>query len=107
MVIEYETSKYVKEKQQLEIDDINNVFLQGTNPYDGLPTYFGIWKNNNRLVIITIISWRNISYKCYLNINLSTNLDIRDYLEHNKNVKVITRNEFKEQIQHITMLLEI
>lgn len=42
MVIEYETSKYIKEKQKIEINDTKNVFLQGTNPYDGLSTYFGI-----------------------------------------------------------------
>lgn len=107
MIIEYETSKYVKEKNKLEIVDTHNVFLNGKNPYDGLDTYFGIWTNKNTLVIVTIISWRTISYKCYLKTSLPTKNDIQEYLEHNKNVKIITKDEFKEQIQNIRSIIDI
>lgn len=51
MIIEYEVSKFIKEKGKFEIEDTKNVFLQGLNPYDGLPTYFGIWVNDKRLFI--------------------------------------------------------
>lgn len=107
MIIEYQMSKYVKEKKQLEIADTHNIFLSGKNPYDNLPTYFGIWTNKNTLVIVTIISWRTISYKRYLNTNLSTKSDVQEYLEHNKNVQIITRDEFREQIQNIKSIIEI
>lgn len=107
MVIQYETSKFVKEKQKLEIEDTKNVFLQGTNPYDGLPTYFGIWINNNRLSIVTIISYRNISYEHWLSPNGYTESNIRKYLENNNNVRIITKDEFQKQISHIKSILEI
>lgn len=107
MIIKYENNKYVKEMKEFEIEDPKNVFLQGTNPYDGLDTYFGIWKNNNTLVIVTIISYRNISYECWLNTNLYTEGEIKKYLRENNNVKTITKNEFKEQIDHIRSIIEI
>jgi len=69
MIIEYETSKYVKEYKKLEIEDTKNIFLKGRNIYDNLPTYFGIWVNNGALSIVTIISYRNISYEHWLNPN--------------------------------------
>ena len=107
MIIEYETSKYVKENKQIEIPDTKNVFLKGKNPYDNMNTYFGVWINNNTLSIVTIISWRTISYKSYLNTNLSTKNDIQEYLNNNKNVTIITRDEFKEQIDNNKSILEI
>lgn len=107
MIIEYETRKFVGEKKQLNIEDSKNVFLKGTNPYDGLSTYFGIWENDDKLSIVTIISYRNIKYECYLNKALSTESDIREYLMYNNNVKTITKDEFKEQIQYISSILRI
>lgn len=106
-MIEYETRKFIDEKRQLNIEDSKNVFLKGTNPYDGLPTYFGIWQNNNKLSIVTIISYRNIKYASYLNTSLSTENDIKEYLRYNNNVKIIAKDEFKKQIQHINSILRI
>lgn len=107
MIIEYETCKYISEKQKIEIKDTQNVFLKGKNMYDNLPTYFGIWLNNGRLSIVTIISYRTISYKSYLNPSLSTKCDIQEYLKYSKDVQVIGKSEFKEQIKHITTILKI
>ncbi len=107
MNIEYETRKFVDEKRQFNIEDSKNVFLKGINPYDNLPTYFGIWENDNKLSIVSIISYRNIKYGCYLNTNLSTESDIKEYLRYNDNVKIITKDEFKEQIQKINSILRI
>lgn len=107
MVIEYETSKYITEKQELEIEDTKNVFLKGRNIFDNLPTYFGIWLHDNCLSIVTIISYRTICYKCYLNPNLSTICDIQEYLRNSKDVNVIEKSEFKEQIDRITTILKI
>lgn len=107
MIIKYETSEYKTESMQIEIEDTKNVFLQGTNPYDGLPTYFGIWNNKGTLVIITIISWRTIKYQRWLNPDGYTECDIKEYLKNNRNVKTITKEEFKQQIQNIREILEI
>lgn len=107
MIIEYEKSKYVKEKSQIEIKDTKNVFLKGTNPYDGLNTYFGIWTKNDGLAIVNITSWRNISYKYYLDKNMSTKVDIELYLQHSNNIKVISKEEFKKEIDHVRSILEI
>ena len=107
MVIEYETCKYISEQRKIEIEDPKNVFLEGRNIYDNLPTYFGIWLNDGRLSIVTIISYRTISYKSYLNPNLSTKCDIQEYLKNSKDVRVIGKSEFKEQIKHITTILKI
>ncbi len=107
MVIEYETSKYVKQTNQIEIADTKNVFLKGRNIYDNLPTYFGIWVNNSCLSIVTIISYRTISYKYYLNTNISTKRDIQEYLKNSNNVEIIEKEQFREQINHIKTILEI
>ncbi len=107
MVIEYTTSKYVSEIKKIEIEDTKNVFLEGRNPYDNLPTFFGIWIKGNCLSIVTITSYRNISYKHWLSTNGCTESHIRRYLEYNNNVKVITKDEFKEQINHIRSIFEI
>ncbi len=107
MIINYETSKYVKEKCQMEIEDTKNIFLQGTNPYDGLNTYFGIWTTENSLIIATLISGRNVRYESYINRNLYTESDIREFLTNNNNVKIISKDIFKEQINNIKSILEI
>ncbi len=107
MIIEYEISKYVKENKQIEILDTKNVFLKGKNPYDNMDTYFGVWINDNNLSIVTIKSWHTISYKSYLNTNLDTESDIQEYLNNNKNVTIITRDEFKEQIDNIRSILKV
>ena len=107
MLIKYTTSEYKTETRELEIEDTKNVFLQGTNPYDGLPTYFGIWQNKGTPVIVTIISWRTINYKRYLSTAVSPECDIKDYLNHNIDVKNISRDEFKKEISNIQKILEI
>lgn len=107
MIIRYTKSDYVREENSIDIKDTKNVFLKGKNPYDGLDTYFGIWENNNTLVIVNIISYRTIGYKRYLNTNLHTECDIRKYLEDNKSVISISRKEFKKQLDHIKEIFEI
>lgn len=107
MIIQYEVSKYTKEHKQIEIQDTKNVFLKGTNPYDGLPTYFGIWNNKNTLVIATIISWRTIKYERWLSLSGYTESYIKEYLSQNKNVQVISKDEFKEQIDNVREIFEI
>ena len=107
MIIEYEVNNFVKEKRTINIEDTKNVFLEGRNIYDNLPTYFGIWLNDGRLSIVTITSYRTISYQSYLNPNLSTKCDIQEYLKNSKDVRVIGKSEFKEQINHITTILKI
>ena len=107
MIIEYEINTIKRELKKLEIKDPKNVFLKGKNIYDNLPTYFGIWLNDGCLSIVTIISYCTISYKSYLNPNLSTKCDIQEYLKNSKNVRVIEKSEFKEQINLITKILKI
>lgn len=107
MIIEYETSKYVKETKKIEIKDTKNVFLKGNNIFDGLDTYFGIWVNNKKLSIVTIISYRTITYKHFLNENLSTLCDIQEYLKHNDNVIIIEKKEFEKQINHVKSIFKI
>ena len=107
MIIEYKNNNIKRESKKIEIENTKNVFLKGKNPYDGLDTYFGIWNNNNTLVIVTIISWRTIYYERYLNTSVYTACDIKKYLEQNKNVKVITKAEFKKQIDNIRSIMEI
>ena len=107
MIIEYEKNKYVTEIKQLEITDSKNVFLKGKNMYDNLPTYFGIWENNKQISIVTIISYRTVTYKHYLNENLSTICDIQEYFKHNDSVVIIDRKEFEKQINHIKSIFEI
>lgn len=107
MVIKYKTGRYLSENRKIEIKDTKNVFLKGRNPYDHLPTFFGIWINGNGLSIVTIVSYHTISYKYYFNIKLPTKCDIQNYLQNNDNVKIITKNEFKEQMDHVRSILKI
>lgn len=107
MIIEYETSKYVKETKKIEIKDTKNVFLKGKNVFDGLDTYFGIWINNKSISIVTIISYRTITYKHFLTEHFSTLYDIQEYLKHNDNVIVIEKKEFEKQINHLKSIFKI
>lgn len=107
MVIEYEKCKIIKENYKIEIDDTKNVFLKGKNPFDNLDTYFGIWPNKEGISIITIISYRTITYKHYLNTNISTIYDIQEYLKNNDNVKIIQKDQFEKQINHIRSIFKI
>ena len=107
MIIEYTKSHYIDKKHKIEIEDTKNVFLKGKNIYDNLPTYFGVWLNDGCLSIVTIISYRTINYKSYMNPNISTKYDIQEYLKNSKDVVVIEKNQFKEQINHITKILKI
>ena len=107
MVFEYETSKYVKEIKKIEISDTKNVFLKGKNILDNLPTYFGIWINNGGISIVTIISYRNISYKYYLTTNLPTEYDIKEYLKFSEHIENISKEEFEKQIDIIKEIMEI
>ena len=107
MVIEYEINKFVTEKCKIEIEDSKNIFLKGQNPYDGLSTYFGIWTTEKYIVIATIISNKNISYEYSLDKNIYTTIDIKKYLEFNRNVQVITKNEFKEQLKSFLSVVKM
>lgn len=107
MVIEYEVSNFVKEKRTIDIKDTKNVFLKGTNPYDGLSTYFGIWSNKIYLCIVTLISDRCVSYEYTINKNVYTECNIKKYLADNRNVKVISKAEFIEKINNFKEKIEI
>ena len=107
MVIEYEVSNFFKEKRTIDIEDTKNVFLKGTNPYDGLSTYFGIWSNKTYLCIVTLISDRCVSYECTMNKNVYTECNIKKYLADNRNVKVISKAEFIEKINNFKEKIEI
>ena len=107
MIIKYTKSNFAKVEQSIEIEDTKNVFLRGKNPYDNLDTYFGIWANNNTLMIVTIISYRTIDYKRYLSTNLHTENDIKHYLEYNNNVVSISKDEFKKQLDFIKNIFKI
>ena len=107
MIIEYEMDTIKKKSKKIEIEDPKNIFLEGKNTYDNLPTYFGIWLNDGCLSIVTIISYRTIRYKYYLNPNISTICDIQEYLINSKDVQIIEKSDFKEQINHIIKILKI
>ena len=107
MIIEYKVSNFVEETKSFEIEDTKNVFLEGTNPYNGLSTYFGIWSNGNYLVIATIINGRCFSYDYSTNSSIYTENDIKKYLTNNKNVKVISKKVFAEQLNRFKEIIEI
>ena len=107
MIIEYEKYTMSKGNGKIEIENTKNVFLKGKNPFDNLDTYFGIWSNNSGLSIITIISYRTIRYKHYMNANLSTICDIKEYLKNNNDVKIIQQEQFEKQINHIRTIFKI
>ena len=106
MTIQYTKSAFIKENKTIEIENPKNVFLKGKNPYDNLDTYFGIWINKGNIVIVSIISYRVISYKRYLGTNLHTEQDIREYLENNNTVLPISKEKFKEQLDYIKDIFE-
>lgn len=107
MIIKYEKTQYMTTTHEIDIPDTKNVFLKGTNPYDGLSTYFGIWTNKNCLVIVTLIGHRNISYEYSLNISNHTESDIKQYLERNKNVQKISKEEFQKELNFFIELVKM
>lgn len=107
ITIKYEKNKFLREKCEIAIEDTKNVFLKGRNPFDNLPTYFGVWVNDGGLSIVTIISYRTIKYRHYLNTKLYTESDIEEYLRNNDNVEVISKDEFEKQINHIQSIFKM
>ncbi len=105
MIIKYEIDKFIKEISQIEIEDDKNVFIRGRNPYDGLNTYFGIWSNEEYIVIVTLISDRNVSYDYSLNKNIDTEKYIKKYLEFNRNAEIISKEEFNERLQKVISII--
>lgn len=107
MIIEYEKNKHTTETFKFEIEDIKNVFLQGNNMWDNVNSYFGIWESNNRVTVVTITGYKTINYDYCFDTGFSTICYIKEYLGKNNNVKIISKEEFKEQIDHIRKRLEI
>lgn len=107
MIIEYETDKYISEKQEIEIKDTKNVFLKGRNILNGFTTYFGIWIHDGGLSIVTIIRYTIIYYHYYSDLNFCTKCDIKEYLKNSQDVRIIEKSEFKKQIEHIMTILKI
>ena len=107
MIIKYKTGNYEYKNNEIEIDDTKNCFLKGTNPYDGLDTFLGIWINNNKLIIAELISYRTISYQCWLSTSLYTESEIIKFCEHSKNVKIILKDDFKLELDRAKAILDM
>ena len=101
MTIEYSIKKYIKETMSIDIVDTKNVFLKGKNIYDNTTTYFGIWDNGEEIVIAILVKNRYIYYTTSKIKSVFTEEDIKEYLSENKNVTVISREEFKENLDRI------
>ena len=107
MIIKYDKTEYSRVTHEIDIPDTKNVFLKGTNPYDGLSTYLGIWTNEKYLVVINMISNRNISYDYSLEKAGNTEMDIKKFLEHSKNVKIISRDEFQKKLNNFIEIVKM
>lgn len=107
MIIKYKTSEYREVMHEMEIEDDKNLFLQGRNKYDGLNTYFGIWRNKDYLVIATLISGHTISYEYYSMHNICTDNNIEKFMEHSRDVKCISKDEFAKELKRVISILEI
>ncbi len=106
MTIEYKTSKIIEETRQLEIEDEENVFLQGVKLGEDYTTWFGIWKNQKGRAIVTLEP-TNIRYYSFTEDHDVSKLYIEAYLEKNSNVKVITKEEFKDILDMTTPNIEM
>ena len=105
--IEYEKSKFVKEKKYLKLEDTKNLFFSGKNSNNGQNTFFGIWENENYLVIVTLLGNDKISYEYSKDKNIYTDNYIKEYLENNNYIDGISKGVFKKQFQNILRKLEI
>ena len=106
MIIEYTESHYINENHKIEIEDTKNIFLKGKSHYDKLDTYFGIW-TNEKYLIITTISKRNISYNYSLDKNGYTECDIQNFLRSNSDIQKISREQFKKELYNVISKFKI
>ena len=106
MIIEYIESHYINKNHKIEIEDTKNVFLKGKSSYDEIDTYFGIWTNEKYLIIASIND-RIIRYSYSLNKNSDTECDINNFLKCNSDIKKISREEFKMELDKIISKFEM
>ncbi len=106
MIINYKKSKYVTEEFEIEIEDIYNCFLQGNSENKNITEYLGIYTTNEYLIIIKIEEYSNIKLENWSNKNLYTENDIKIFLKGHKEVKVITKEIFKNKLKEILKILE-
>lgn len=54
-----------------------------------------------------MISDRNISYEYSLNLAVHTEAEIKRFLEHSKNVKTISKDEFQKKLNDIIRIIKM
>ena len=105
MIIKYKVEKWMIQEKQIEIKDPMNVFLKGENYLE--KSYFGIWNDKNRIFIISILNGDTIKYYSYSNMDFDVSEYLSQYLRNCEKVEIITKNEFKQQIQNIIKIIDI
>ncbi len=95
------------ERVELEIEDIKNSFLKGNDKLNNLTNYLGICIDNQHLKIIEIRNQRMISIECLRNVSCGTLCDIERFIRNNDNVKIISRNEFKNELDRLIEILQL
>lgn len=106
MIINYKKIKFVTEEFKFEIEDTHNCFLQGESENKNITEYIGIYTTNEYLLIIKIEEYSNIKLEHWLNKSVCTDNDIKNFLKEHKEVKVITKEIFKNKLNEILKILE-
>ena len=116
MIIEYKTGYYtnkhennktVLETKKIQIKNLRKVFLQGTKRYVPINTYFGLWTNKYNMLTLVVINSGHIFHTTFAKSNKLVKKFIKEFLKINRFTKVISKEEFKKEIDHVRSILEI
>ena len=105
--MKYNESKYISKEKTIEIENPRNVFLKGTNIFDGLNTYLGIWINGEYLVKVTIMRSNCVYYEYLQEEYVSPESTINKYLEYNQDITTISREDFEKQLDKLKTIINI
>lgn len=107
MFIKYKVRKSTEYLTEREIPDIKNVFLKGTSPFSADTTYFALWEKEDYLVTVSMLLEGFINYQYFTDKSIDTTSLIKKFLKENHNVKVISKQTFKEQLDKFNIITKM
>ncbi len=90
---------------EIEVEDTKNCFFKGNDVYRNLTEYLGIWIDNHGLKTVSILNNSAITVDCSLNVNNNTIIDIEYFLKNHKSVQIISKEEFRSQLNRLIGIL--
>lgn len=98
IIVKYYEVECVRKEYEMKIDDPHYSFLEGQNKDYNIIEYLGVWTKDNALKICEITYQDTIRIKSYVCKGIYTECIFKHFLEMHNNVKKISEDKFKEEL---------